>query len=461
MSNTLLNFYRGTKGMGIVISVTSGNDRIIFDFGAPFEPATNVFDGVVKQRINNKVYDALLLNKIPMIPGVFSKDDIKDIELQPYESSDLNTAIFICHLHLDHMSEIDKVAKQIPVYIHSDGLKLQEALDTVDNNIQTRSYSSFEYYQEIKVGNIKVIPYYSDHPCPGSAGFLIKTDDATIYYSGDIRLHGTNSEKAYKEIEKLTDQNIDLLIIDATTTSPSEFKKDKALEKQYNTPSKELLEGSISEQDIYDDVYYSLKNFDGLAVYNQYNRDIKMMKHIYDLSLSLNRTLVMEPSYAYIFNRFTDIKVPIYIPNNLVKDSILEKMEDYQVIQMETIINNPDNYLLQNSFMNILSLIDFGGIKGKYFHLFGEPLVAQDKNYKVMKNVVDKLKWDFKGYANLYSFSHTYPNHLAYAVKTINAKSVVAVHSKHPEKLNPVNSKQFFPKENTFYELKDGILIEK
>ena len=82
MSNTLVNFYRGTLGMGIVISVTYENDRVIFDFGAPFEPSSNVYDGTVKQRINNKVYDALLLDKIPMIEGVFSKKDLKDIDLQ-------------------------------------------------------------------------------------------------------------------------------------------------------------------------------------------------------------------------------------------------------------------------------------------------------------------------------------------------------------------------------------------
>lgn len=455
MSNTLLNFYRGCHGMGIVISVSYGKDRVIFDFGAPFEPASNIFDGVVKPRIQNKVYDALLLNKIPMIDGIFSKDDIKDINIEAYEDTDYNSAIFICHLHLDHMSEIDKVAKQVPVYIHQDGLKLFNSLNFIENNIQTRTYSSFEYHKEIKIGCISLTPYYSDHPCPGSASFLIKTPDATILYSGDIRFHGTNSQKAYEELELFNNEKIDLLIVDSTTTSPSEFKKDEAYEKLYNTPSKDLLPGSISEQDIYNNIYDHLKDFDGLGVFNQYIRDIKMMKHMYELAKSLNRTLVMEPSYAYILNKLSDIKVPIYIPDT---GNDYSYAKDFEVIDINTIKNNPNKYLLQNTYSNILTLIDFDGIKGKYFHLFGEPLVVQDKHYQIMLNIIEKLNWTFNSYANLYSFSHTYPNQLAYYIQKINAKSVVAVHSKHPENLNPVNSEQFFPEENKFYKLIDGKL---
>lgn len=443
--------------MGIVISVTYENDRIIFDFGAPFEPGTDVYDGQVKHRIENKVYDSLLLGKIPMVEGVFSKKDIKDIELESYEESNLNTAIFICHLHLDHMSEIDKVDSRIPVYIHSDGIRLLKALDITQETKQTRTYSEFEYHKEIKIGQISVTPNYSDHPCPGSAGFLIKTPDETIYYSGDIRFHGTNSKKAYEEIEELAKGKIDLLIIDSTTTSPSEFNKDEQYEKLYNIPSRDMLPGSISEKDIYDDVYRSLNDYEGLGIFNQYNRDIKMMKHMYDLSKTLNRTMVLEPSFAYIFNALTGIKTNIYILDNKYMPEYIKQMKkEYEITDIRDIRNNPDKYLIQNSYPNILSLIDLDGIKAKYFHLFGEPLVPQDKHYQIMLNILNKLNFEFSSYANLYSFSHTYPNHLAYVIEKINAKSVVAVHSKHPEKLNPVNSKQFMPEENRYYKLIDG-----
>ena len=100
------------------------------------------------------------------------------------------------------------------------------------------------------------------------------------------------------------------------------------------------------------------------------------------------------------------------------------------------------------------------GAKGKYFHLLGEPLVKDCKEYAIMCNFVEKLKWDFVTFINLYSFSHAYPNHLYEVIRTINPTTVVAVHSKHPEKLNPVNSIQVIPEENKNYLLENGKLTK-
>lgn len=460
MNKTKVKFYRGTKGMGVVISVSYNNDRIIFDFGAPFTPLSEIYDGEVKVRNQNRVKDAILLGRIPNVDGVFKKEDLKDLDTISYEDSDFNTAIFICHLHLDHMSEIDKVHPDIPVYIHSQGLKMQELIDEMEDNKIYRTYNPFEYEQTINVGSIKVTPYFSDHPCAGSASFLIETKDQTILYSGDIRYHGTNRDKAFKVIEELNKKDIDLLIIDSTTTSPAEFDRNKNYD-EFNKPSKDYLFDSISEQDIYDSIYHNLNNYNGIGVFNMYPRDINMLKNMYELGVKLNRKTVFEPYYANILYNLTNIKSAIIIPNTKHNNEYINKLKDIcEVIDINDIKNNPQNYLLQNSYQNILTLIDLDGINGKYYHLLGEPLVKGTKEYNIMTNFIDKLNWNFETFINLYSFSHAYPNHLSYVVKSINAKSVVAVHSKNPENLNPVNSKQFFPIEGVEYSLVNGELKE-
>ena len=459
MSKTVIRFYRGTRGMGICISVTYEKDRIIFDFGAPFSPLAQVYDGTVKTRNTNRVKDAILLGKIPPVEGVFSRKDLQDLDVLSYEECDINTAVMICHLHLDHMSEADKIAKQIPVYIHKDGIRLQELLYTIEGTRKYRDFTAFEYHVPFHVGQIEITPFYSDHPCPGSAGFLIRTPDSTIYYSGDIRFHGTDSQKAFDELEILEKEKIDLLIVDATTTSPSEFVHGKKLDEIMKEPSKDLLEGCISEQDIYDDIYCSLKDFKGLAVFNQYNRDVSMIRHMYDLGNRLGRETVFEPSLAYILYEFTGIKAKIcHIDSSVIPEYQKQMEKDWEVISAGEIRKTPERYLLQNSYRNIMSLTDFDGIEGKYFHLFGEPLVETQKAWKVMRNMLDKLSWQFFSYSNLYSFSHAYPNQLAYLVKQIGAKSVVAVHSKDPERLNPVDSIQVFPEEGKDYILINGEL---
>ena len=443
MNKTTVNVHRGTHGMGVVISVTYGKDRVIFDFGAPFTPLAQVYDGEVRPRHLNRVKDALLLGRIPEVPGVFSKKDLQDYPLQPYEESELNTAVFISHLHLDHMSEADKIDLHIPVYIHEKGVELQNALDTVNETTPRRNYTPFNYHETVTVGEIKITPYYSDHPCPGSAGFLVKTPDSTVYYSGDIRFHGVNSRKAYKDLEALSDQNVDLLIVDATTTSPAQFTGE-----------------TISEQDIYDDIFAKLKDYHGLAIVNEYNRDVAMMQQLVKLAERLNRTPVFEPSFAYILKALTGKEVRIYwLDNQHIPAFRQEMKKSRKIITIEEIRRDPEKYLLQNSYANILTLSDLNHLPGRYFHLFGEPLVAGTKEYQIMLNIVDHLKWEFNSYTNLYSFSHTYPEHLHGFIEKINPKTVIAVHSGHPENLDPVNSVQFFPEEGVEYTLAEGELI--
>ncbi|MBQ6655407.1 MAG: hypothetical protein IJM79_07790 [Erysipelotrichaceae bacterium] len=461
MSETRVKFYRGTHGMGIVISVTYDSDRIIFDFGAPFTPLAQVYDGIVRQRETNRVKDAVLLGRIPEVGGVFARRNLQDLSLESYEDSPYHTAIFICHLHLDHMSEIDKVHPAIPVYIHEDGLKLQKTLEEIGWEKHYRDYSAFRHHETIEVGRIKVTPFFSDHPCPGSSGFLIETPDSVICYSGDIRFHGTQAEKAWKEIEEVSRKKIDLLIVDSTTTSPSEFLRDEALEQQYRIPGRDYLPGSLRVQDIYDGIEEQLKDFAGLGVVNCYPRDVRMLAELKQLAENIDRTMVFEPAYACILYKCLGIKSAVIWPDNDETHPYHEKLKrEFPEVTAEQIVSHPENYLLQNSYRNILSLIDLDGLQGRYYHLLGEPLVEGMKEYGIMQNMIARLGWQFRSFINLYSFSHAYPNHLAELIRVINAKTVVAVHSKHPENLNPVNSEQFFPREGCQYVLKDGRLSE-
>ena len=132
MNNTEIRVYRGTQGMGVIIEITYGMDRIIMDFGAPFTPLNDLYDSQIRIREDHRVKDAILSGRIPAISGVFPKQDLQDLTLTSFEECPYHTAIFISHLHLDHMSEIDKIATDIPVYMHKEALKLKEVLENTE-----------------------------------------------------------------------------------------------------------------------------------------------------------------------------------------------------------------------------------------------------------------------------------------------------------------------------------------
>ena len=201
-----------------------------------------------------------------------------------------------------------------------------------------------------------------------------------------------------------------------------------------------------------------MKDYDGLAIFNQYERDTRMMHHMYDLAASSGRKLVMEPAFAYIFYKLEEIKTSVCLFDDGYP-SYLDEM-DPEIVSISEIRKDPQNYLLQNSYDHILMLSDFDGIKGQYFHLFGEPLVSTEKRWQIMLNILEKLGFEFHSFSNLYSFSHTYPTQLSWLTDTVKAKAVVAVHSKQPENLAANGSLQYFPDEDKEYILKDGLLIE-
>lgn len=459
--NTEVNFIRGLHGMGVVIQITYDTSRVIFDFGEPFDPLAQIYDGTVLPRKENRLKDALLLKKAPMVHYVYRKQDLKDFALESSEDSPYTTAIFISHCHLDHMSDIDKVDPAIPVYLHNKGVALKKALEEIGEDTYYRDYSGFEYEQTFDIGCIKVTPYFSDHACIGSAGFLIETPDSRIVYSGDIRFHALEYERAYQEIEKYN-KNIDLLIVDSTTTSPSEFVFDQQIMEQYKIPSKEFLKGTITEEGIYNDVRTQIKDYNGLAIFNLYHRDIRMLENMIQIAKENGRIAVFEPATAYIINSLLNIQVHVIYPNIETIPSYYKAVQANNIeVTKEEIIAHPESYYIQNSYRNILELIDFEHLPAKYFHLFGVPLTVKEKHYAILQNVLNKLNFQYFSYINLYSFSHAYPNNLAYYVQQVNAKAVVSVHSKKPESLNPVNSKHYLPKEQTDYLLINGQLIEK
>ena len=103
---------------GVNMAITYGNDRVIFECGLAYDPATDVFDGTVRPRDKNWVRDKLRLGILPRIEGIYRRQDLGDDPLESAEESQLNTAVFITHLHLDHMAFMGMIAPQVPVYLH-------------------------------------------------------------------------------------------------------------------------------------------------------------------------------------------------------------------------------------------------------------------------------------------------------------------------------------------------------
>ncbi len=462
--NTELVFYEGLKGSGVVASITYGKSRVIFDFGAPFNPMTQPYDGQVERRAKAWVRDAIRLGQIPAIDGVFSARDLEPSNaILPYEQSNLTTGVIISHLHLDHMSGIGMVHPEIPVYLHREGYQLQMLLNQIGESVGSRDFTPIDLHEPFQIGDIQVTAYFSDHPCAGAVGYLIETPDARVYYSGDVRMHGNRLDTVMEDLEAIAAKQVDVLILDTTTMSLSEADK---LPPGPVVPSLEIPQGMVTERQLLDHVLDGLTRSDGLGIFNIYHRDMELIKGLLYIAEQANREIVFEPKTAYIVMNMLNRNPTIFIPDH---EMYQENAAGYfsevtrrasRILSVEEIRSSPGKYFLQNSYEHILELFDLPAHRAKYFHLYGIPLVAGASDHENMLRVLKLTGIEYDGVANLFCYNHAYPNNLLYMAERINARNLIGVHSSHPERLLPKNSQQILPQKGEVFQLTNGNLVK-
>lgn len=94
-----------------------------------------------------------------------------------------------------------------------------------------RKINIFRTGDKIKIGSLEVEPIHVDHSVPGAYGFIIYTTQGPIAYTGDIRLHGTNSQMTRDFIEKAKEVKPIALIAEGTRIKDEE--KQESEEKVY------------------------------------------------------------------------------------------------------------------------------------------------------------------------------------------------------------------------------------
>lgn len=455
-------FHEGLRGSGVVASITYGRSRVIFDFGAPFTPLTQPFDGQLEPRAKAWVADAIRLGQIPPVDGVFRAADLGPLsQIRPYENSDWTAGIIISHLHLDHMSGIGMVHPDIPVYLHRDAHRLQLALAEIGEAVGTRSFSPIDLYEPFYIGEIRVTAYFSDHPCAGAVGYLIEPPDAKYYYSGDVRLHGGRLRQVLDDMDKLAQEQVDVLILEGTTLSHADLE---AIGFEPLRPSLDIPNGMTSERSLFDGILADLSPAPGLGIFNLYHRDMELIRGLFDIAQQCQREIVFEPKSAYVVMRILDRYPAIIVPDNQQYEPPLAayfeevKRKAARVVTVGEIHAAPERFFIQNSYENILELFDWPTRLARYYHLYGVPLVEGGRDYENMLRVLRMTGTHYAAFADLYCYNHAYPNNLLLMADRIKAKNLVPVHTSCPEKLTSQYSRQVLPHKGVAYTLQDGLL---
>ncbi|MEI6123094.1 MAG: MBL fold metallo-hydrolase [Bacteroidota bacterium] len=160
------------------------------------------------------------------------QDDFANYETIEKITKDID-AIFYTHYHGDHLGlfhlvpdsihqHIGSVAKRVALCKHQRLAFIKDRKEQSEKEIaKIEAMQSFESQQILKVGDIKIIPYFVSHSAYDAFMFLIEANGKRILHTGDFRGHGYLSKGLLPTIEKLIlkQGKIDFLITEGTMLS--------------------------------------------------------------------------------------------------------------------------------------------------------------------------------------------------------------------------------------------------
>lgn len=459
--------YSGLRTIGGVnAAVTYGKDRVIFEFGSAYDPSSAVFDGKVEGRNKNWVRDKLRVGLLPRIDGIYRREDLGDMELVSAEESELNTAVFLTHLHLDHMAFMGMIAPEVPVYLHRNAQIIERALEQTGRGVETlaRGYCDIVPFERVRVGEIEVLPILCRDTSYFDFAFLITTPDGTIHWTGDLCLHGMQADKTLRQMELLCERGADVLLCDATSFMDNVLQLMVPSLEAKDIPSDPAIpKGMLSEKEYYESLFAKLKDLPGLCVFNYYQREMDDASQFLAWAKETGRVCAFEPDAAYIVYKFLGIEPYVYVPDakryeNLRGTLWMRELFDHcTVVTPAEICANPRGYMVQNSYEHIMELFSLPNAGGVYLHADGIPIGAFDPAYANMRRIVGMAGFAYMTCFCENYFGHGYPQQVKYFVDKVNPRVLIPCHSHNPERLLPRDGVQLLPEMYREYTLKNHV----
>jgi ribonuclease J len=360
---------KGTKQIGgCITEVSVKNSKIIIDFG----------DDLID---NNKEFE---------LDGLTKGDSIY-------------AGVFITHSHSDHIGLINKINKNIPVYVEKESLNIHNlTCDFCNNERVNRSVNTFEipYINKADTkekhvifdnGEIKVSAYSTDHSSYNSCMFLIEGDGKKLLHTGDFRTHGRRSEYFKLALRKIG--NVDMLITEGTTLT--RYTKDTS---SYMS-EQELEEESYSIMDKYNQVlvFQSSTNVDRTVSFlrSALKNNKKFIVDLFSYYINETSTHFFDVDYKNIFvwisknykkkktewfkDKYMDIETSSKFGKNFVMEVKASMIDDIKLLHSKNMLDNAciiysmwDGYIeQQDSLRDFLEELKKMNIKIEKLHTSG------------------------------------------------------------------------------------------
>jgi ribonuclease J len=421
-----VTFLGGVREIGgNKILIEDGPDRILFDFGPSFSPRyEEYFVDYLKPRSTSPVQDLLEFGLLPRVQGLYSDEALTDSDLA-WTEPEIH-GVFVSHAHADHAGYLGLLDPSIPVYV---GAGTKDVLDAIQRSSPSMRYGdhawrTFADRQPVRVGGLEVVPFPVDHSVPFAYGFLVRTSEGTIAYTGDFRQHGPRAEDTRRFLAAAAEERPEALVIEGTRAGPD--------------PRRNLSEGGVRSG-----VDRILAHHPDLALACTYPRDLDRLRTLTEAARAADRSLVVSTRTAHLLTSLAgrypelDLPAPGADGGPLVYARKKKRFYSWEAPFLDTALSAAEvrtrgrRYLLALDLAHFPELIDLRPPAGSPFiHSMSEPFSEDDVDDRVMHNWLEHFGL---GFHQMHASGHASGRELDAIVRSVGARTVYPVHTEHPE----------------------------
>ena len=368
-----------------------------------------------------------------------------DLKVEGLTHGDLSkSALLITHYHGDHIGNIVKLPKKLPIYMGKLGREIQKVLS---NHMKSKNKShkmmverldyinTFKERNEFNFGPFSIMPLTIDHSAFDAYAFKIVANGVSVYHTGDFRMHGFRSGKTSKMLKKYVGE-VDYVVCEGTNISRPEAasKKEYMLQKDFETLFKEN-KGCI--------VYLSSTNIDRL--FSLYHAALKAHRAFYVdgyqkkiMDIVVNSDSIWVKSELFQYGRY-EPKPLIYNNNDkdsfYISDSFIDALKKHGYVLIARANSRFDKLIekIPGEKKKVLSM--WNGYVKKGSEAYDEHLAKSLKD----------------GYEYMHTSGHVDMADLHELFRLLHPKGIIPIHTDDPK-----GFAQLFNKEWNVVILNDG-----
>ncbi len=279
MSKAFFTPYGGVNRIGgNIFLIEDSNSKVFLDFGLDFEKYRLYFDFPLN--LPKTTSELIITGVLPKICSHEGKQFFQYCEVEKREEKrckgwnvietppDEDFSVIISHSHLDHVANSIFLPSSVPIWLSTfsklsfltrylikggstiyDKLalstKIREkgySIEKLEPEFFRNNYKIFRNNVPFKIQDILVEPYAVDHSIPGAFGFLLRTKDSSIAYTGDFRMHGVTEFFSKKFFEKLSKERVDYFICEGTNLGLNQVRDEREVESSIEQVLKKFFE---------------------------------------------------------------------------------------------------------------------------------------------------------------------------------------------------------------------------